>query len=57
MRWCACPDSDVVQVSCIGACDALEFHDRELSNRLDHVVWLWIAGVMIDSAAPSAVVS
>jgi hypothetical protein len=57
MRWCAYPDGVVVQVRCIRACDAIDLHDRELSNHLDHVFWLWIAGVMIDSATPSAVVS
>ena len=57
MHWSASPDGDVVHVRCIRACDALDFQDRELSNRLDHVFWLWIAGGMVDSAAPSAVVS
>jgi hypothetical protein len=57
MRWSACPDGNVVQVRCIRAFDALDLHDRELSNRLEHDFWLWIAGGIIDSATPSAVVS
>jgi hypothetical protein len=57
MRWSACPYGNVVQVRCIRACDALDLNDREFPNRLEHVFWLWIAGAIIDSAAPSAVVS
>jgi hypothetical protein len=57
MRWSAYPDGNVIEVRCIRAFDALDLNEREFPNRLDHVVWLWVAGVMIDSDAPSAVVS